>query len=370
MSAGLRSGQLACACEPGARAASDERPGGGLAALAAGFGLAVLAQVLLTALLPLAAIQLTTDTALRTVPFAAMLAGIALATWPASLLVDGLGRRGGLAIGASLGVAGGLLLVLAVETQRFGLLVLAAFWLGIAQGFGLFQRHLAVGGGGLSRVAIVVAAGALGGLLGPTLLMQAEALTQPFTFRGAAFAVVAVAVAGLIATALQPTRGVFASRGGVEGEVLPEADARRFMGATVFGALAWGMMAAAMAGAPLALIGCGLSMGETTTLVSWHAIAMYAPAAALPFLRGVKPASIAGAGVALTMAAVAGWAVLGGAEGAGAALVAAGIGWSFALSGATAWLGEARPTRGMLALHDAALLAAAVLGALLAGRLV
>lgn len=365
MSDAARAGRLGCVCEPGeARAAPPAGPWA-LGALSAGFGLAVLAQVLATALLPLAAIQIGATGWLRAAPFAAMLAGTAVATLPASLLVDGLGRRAALALGAALGIAGGGLLIIAVETSQLAVLVLGAFWLGIAQGFGLFHRHLAAAGGG-GRVGLVIGAGVGGGLFGPAVLMAAEAATAPFTFRGAALAIVAVEILALLAAMAQPTRALFGTMGDLEAEPATDRSRSALLPATTMGALAWGAMAAAMAGGPLTLLGCGLSGAETTSAVAWHAIAMYLPALALPLLvKLAAPPRIAEAGLVFAALSLLAWGVFGGPQAAQAALIGAGAGWSLTISGVTAWLGAERPSRGALAAHDAVLVGGAVAGALL-----
>ena len=81
-------------------------------------------------------------------PYIAMLLGAATATFPASFLLDAFGRRAALALGASLGVAGGLVMAWALTVNLFAPFCLGAFWLGVAQGFSLFYRHEAALGAG------------------------------------------------------------------------------------------------------------------------------------------------------------------------------------------------------------------------------
>ena len=105
----------------------------------------------------------------------AMLIGAAVATFPASFLLDAFGRRASFALGASHGVAGGLVLAWALGANAFLPFCLGAFWLGVAQGFGLFYRHeAAMGGGAMGRamlLGVVFGSGALAGLVGPAILM-------------------------------------------------------------------------------------------------------------------------------------------------------------------------------------------------------
>ncbi len=112
-----RAGRLACFCPPGAPspgadlAILDEtRWSPGVATLAAGFALSVLSQSLALGVLPLAGRLLAPTPILMAAPYIAMLLGAATATFPASFLLDAFGRRAALALGASLGVAGGLVM--------------------------------------------------------------------------------------------------------------------------------------------------------------------------------------------------------------------------------------------------------------------
>jgi cytochrome c oxidase cbb3-type subunit 1 len=87
-------------------------------------------QVLTLTILPLAGLAFAPSKGLSTLPFTAFYAGAALASVPASLLLDSFGRRAAFSLGAALGAAGGLVLVWALMKLHFGALVLGAFWLG------------------------------------------------------------------------------------------------------------------------------------------------------------------------------------------------------------------------------------------------
>ncbi|NDA47272.1 MAG: hypothetical protein EBY21_08370, partial [Alphaproteobacteria bacterium] len=168
----LRAGRLACFCPPGTPIAGAVQ-GHLHYDLAFGFALAVLAQVLVLGLLPLAGLMLAPQSGWISLPYLAMLMGAALATFPAAFLLDAFGRRASFALGASHGLAGGLVMAWALLTHAFWPLCLGAFWTGLAQGFSLFYRHEAAIGLGGSRLALgalqVFGAGALAGLAGPWL---------------------------------------------------------------------------------------------------------------------------------------------------------------------------------------------------------
>lgn len=368
-----RAGRLACFCPPGL-APDDEHDGapvgltaGGLGVVMAGFALSVLAQTLAIGVLPLSGLLLAPSPAWSTAPYAALLLGAAVATFPASFLEGAFGRRAAFALGASHGVAGGLVMAWAVSNQHFVGLCLGAFWLGVAQGFSLFYRHL-VGldarAGANRAMAAVFAAGAFAGLVGPALATLAADLAPQRLYAGAALAA-ALAQVGVMALAwAAPTGASVATERALRAREPVAWSA--LAPPTGLGALAWFAMTAIMIGAPSAMMGCGVSAAAATGAVAWHVVAMYAPAILIPWLAGVIGApAMAAAGLALMALAK---FLSSGADAYlsfVAALILVAVGWAWTTGAATQWLHQAgRPSRAQLALHDAALFAAAVAGAL------
>ena len=190
-----RAGRLVCFCPPGMPVDGAQRRGPAL--LAAGFALSTLSQTLALGILPLAGAMLAPRPELATLPYMAMLIGAAVATFrviparclraPRLLRARRLAWRGGRA-GARLGA----------RPNAFLPFCLGAFWLGVAQGFGLFYRHeAAMGGGAMGRamlLAVVFGSGALAGLVGPAILMAGATLMPTSVFAPAAFAAALVQV--------------------------------------------------------------------------------------------------------------------------------------------------------------------------------
>jgi MFS family permease len=358
-----RAGQLECICEPGAlgNAVADRR---GTALLAGGFAFSVLAQVLTLSILPLAGLSLAPSQGLATLPYAAFYAGAALASLPASFLLDSFGRRAAFSLGASLGAAGGAVLVWALVAMHFGALVLGAFWLGIAGGFSLFYRHAAVpvGGKGTSALLLVFGAATLASLAAPTIAGAAEALASPRIFAGTAAAAALAHVVSLAATAALPyqSRRDLESATGLQG-------GRAILLPTLIGACGWFAMTALMGATPIAVFGCAPSEAAVGA-VAWHVMAMYTPSLVLAFLPQIaRPIPLSAAGcLALASGAMA--FVLSSTVGGfstSAALI--GVGWSLIMLGTTLWIhGNGKISRCLLGLHDSILLTGAILGALAA----
>ena len=358
----FRAGQLFCACD------SDGLPlDVGLVPdqattlrLALSFALAVLAQTLTVSVLPLLSVSLAPDPAQRAWPYLGLLAGGALATFPASFLLDLFGRRAAFALGASLGLAGGVLAFWSVWHAAFGPFLLGVVWLGMAQGFGLFYRHAgAVSAHGASGT--IFSAGLLAAVIAPllseTLAIHAPADAQALVLLLAGF----VYLLALALAVMLPAH--------VRAVDLPDDLTQRpplfvLVMASVTAALAWALMSGVMAHAPLLMAGCGIGLGGSVFMMSAHLMAMYAPG----FVIGRAIARWGGArvgmaGVVMLLGAV--WLLpqLASAAPMGLTLVVAGMGWGLATIGATAWLhASGRPSALMLACHDLMLFLGAMAG--------
>lgn len=362
-----RAGRLDCICEPGT-IGEDNAHRGGTALLAVGFAISVLAQVLTLSILPLAGLSLAPSQALATVPYAAFYAGAALASLPASLLLDSFGRRAAFSLGASLGAAGGLVLIWALVTMHFGALVLGAFWLGIAGGFGLFYRHAAVpvGGKGAGALLLVFGAAALASVAAPSISGLAEAWASPRAFAGTAAATALAHVASLGATAALP----YHKRRIVTVEAPGPQNWRAILAPTLIGALGWFSMTALMGATPLAVLGCAPSEAIVGA-VAWHVMAMYAPSLALAvFPKAAHPIPLVTGGCLLLASGALAFILSSTAGGFSASAVLIGIGWSLTMLGTTLWIHrDGQVSRWLLGLHDSILLSGAILGALAANTL-
>lgn len=349
----VRPGQIACVCGPMGGARYDVRKEA-LWRLSLGFGLSVLAQALVLSVLPEASRLLAPNYDRVGWPFALLLIGAASASFPAAFLIDAFGRRSALALGSSLGIAGGLLSSYAIVKANFPALCLGAFWLGLAQGFALFYRH--VSALGASGGAIVFSGGALAALAAPLAMFAAGGDAGATLIGAAGLHVLALALSVRLPHALIAHEVGAATSS-------PNA---RFIFATLVGAFAWFLMAAAMLRGPLALSLCSAAPAFIGGAVAWHLIAMYGPAALAarwPALFSATPSVVSGMATMLASS----WALVAAKSEMtlAIALIAIGVGWSLTNVGALRLLHSQGRARFMLALHDLCLLIAAAAGALI-----
>lgn len=358
----VRAGLLSCICDGFSGLPANDnyfRPAN-VFELAAGFAFAVLGQTVASAALPLAGLMLAPHEAMATWPFAALMLGATLASFPAAFLRDAFGRRAGFALGASLGLAGALMLAMGLLHRQFAFTCIGGLWLGMAQGFSFFYRHEAAAASARPGVASagVLAGGLLAALAGPLLARGAEALLAPYFLVGAALVAASAHLLALtVAVRLAPdplSTTAPQAAAPLRGVIMPSLAA----------GLAWGCMSLLMGGSPIKLVDCGISEGATFGFIALHVFAMYAPAVPLLWLARTLPApALAACGVGLAVVAVALAFVSRDPAVLALALVISGGGWCMATVGSTAWLRmRGAPGRLALALHDFTLFGSALLG--------
>ena len=358
-----RAGRLACFCPPGSPVIGQEHKGV-LWRLSLGFGCAVLAQTLVSALLPLSGLMLAPQPYLIPAPYMAMILGAAAATFPASYLLDAFGRKASFALGASHGLAGGLVLAWALSHHSFYLLLLGAFWLGIAQGFSLFYRHEAAIGHSareaMGRIILVFGSGALAGILGPALLfLCAQKLSDH------ADVLIAIVAACAQIAVLFLAVSTAAPQTSSDAPMILHHGGWRFWAPTLCAASAWFGMTQTMLSMPSAMTLCGIAQTSIFGVMAWHVLMMYAPAFAVyPLARRIGAPLIALFGLVLIALAHESAARAQNVIDFSFVLGALALGWSLATTAATLWLHrDGSPSRWMLAGHDGLLFLAALFGA-------
>ena len=359
-----RPGHLVCTCDltpPASSPALADGPGLGLAAFI--FALTVLAQALTAAVLPIAGMILAPKPIWTALPFALTLVGAGVATLPAAALTDLFGRRAALALGASLGLAGGVIAARSFAAGQFFGLALGAFWLGVAQGFGFFYRHAPVlrAGDKTHAIAIVLGSGSLAAILAPAVIGISQ------TMAGALAPAAALLCAGAVQIVVLGLAMTMLGARDVSAAVASQSSSKGpFFVATAAVAIAWFAMTSLMAHAAPSMALCGVGAAAASGVIASHILAMYAPAAIVgPWVRKVGAAKVTTVGLVLILCALAGASRAATAYEFEVVMLLAGSGWSLTTLGATISIHDnCSPSPRLLALHDCAIFAAAVSGAL------
>lgn len=311
--------------------------------LAASQALMLSAIVMSMAVAGILGAQLAPDPGLATLPIAAMVVGVAMASLPAALLMRRIGRRAGFLAGATVGIGASLLSAYALQAQSFELFVLGHFLLGSYQGFANYYRFAAVEASEPSQasraISLVVAGGIVAAFLGPQIGQWGRDWMPSDLFVGSYLIQAALSMAAIFLLIGLRLPAVAAAQKG-QARPLVEIIRQPALIMSIFGAsVGYSAMIMAMTATPLAMLGCGLPGTSVTPVIQWHVVGMFAPS----FFTGdlVKrfgAPRIMQIGFVLLLAHVA--VAVSGLEFLHflSALILLGLGWNFAFIGGTALL--------------------------------
>ena len=304
----------------------------------------------LIAMSALVGFSLTEVKALATLGATTYVLGSAVATMPASLWMERVGRRTGFMTGATVNIAGCALAVIALLQHSFALFCLATAVIGIYNAIGLQYRFAAAEVSSAAHraraISLVLAGGIVGGFLGPATARWGQDLfATPFLgsfLLLAAWAVVALAVQSRVHVPPPPH-----AEGSGDGRPLAQIVRQPvFIVAALSGASSYGLMNLLMVATPLAMSFCAHPYSQAAMVIQWHVVSMYAPGFFTgDLIRRFGVLTIIVAGIALMAACIA--VALTGDSVAHflIALILVGIGWNFMYTGGTTLLIEAyRPS--------------------------
>jgi MFS family permease len=285
--------------------------------------------------------QLVSDPAFATVPVSAMHLGLACGVIPAAMVMRRLGRRGGYLVGAMIGAIGAGVAASGVVERLFWLFCVGTFLCGLygsyVQSYRFAAADTASEGFRPRAISWVMIGGLVAGVVGPQTVLWTRDLTPaaPFAASFLALGCLALLAMPLVSRLQAPPVVRQASAGGRPlSEIMRQP---KFIAAVVAALVSYGLMSFLMTAAPLAMVGCGHSVGEAALGIQWHVLSMFAPSFVTGRLIarfGKGPITVLGL-LLTALAAIVGLAGISVAH-FWIALVLLGIGWNFGFIGATA----------------------------------
>ncbi|TGQ95463.1 MFS transporter [Mesorhizobium sp. M8A.F.Ca.ET.208.01.1.1] len=285
------------------------------------------------------------DKSLATAPITGFNLGVALGALPAAAIIRWLGQRGGFMTGTVVTALGGLVATLALFHGSFWLFAFALLVIGVGGAFVQQFRFAAADNAPpefkARAISFVLAGGIITAILGPQIVIFTRELFAPVMFAGSFASILPLAAVGAIILSFLRLPAKTASKVDVaDGDARPLSEIvtkPRFVAALFCAVGSYALMSFVMTGAPLAMVGCGLSEDDATLGISWHVMAMFGPSfftgslihrfgaervVATGLLLLIGCAVVALSGLALWQF----WT----------ALILLGLGWNFAFIGATA----------------------------------
>jgi MFS family permease len=284
---------------------------------------------------------LVADKTFATVPVSLMQLGIAAGVIPAAMLMRRYGRRSGYLVGAATGVVASSIAAAGAGMRVFWLFCLGTFLCGVYGAFVQSYRFAAADTASEAFKARAISWVMIGGLaaavIGPQSVYWTRDLTPDAPFAASFLAQGALAFLAIGVVLLLRAPPVAAVKSG-GGRPLPEIMRQpKFIASVTAALVAYGLMSFVMTAAPLAMVGCGHSVGDAALGIQWHVLAMFGPS----FFTGKLIArygkeTITAIGLVLTaLAAIVGLSGLSVGH-FWIALVLLGLGWNFGFIGATA----------------------------------
>lgn len=225
------------------------------------------------------------DKSLATAPITGFNLGVALGALPAAAIIRGMGQRGGFMTGTVVTAVGGLIATFALFHDSFWLFAFGLLTIGVGGAFVQQFRFAAADnappGFKARAISFVLAGGIVTAVLGPQIVIFTRELFAPVMFAGSFASILPLAAVGAII--LSFLRLPVKATGKVD---IVDGDARplveivtkpRFVAALFCAVGSYALMSFVMTGAPLAMVGCGLSENDATLGISWHVMAMFAP---------------------------------------------------------------------------------------------
>ncbi|BCG73957.1 MFS transporter [Mesorhizobium sp. 113-1-2] len=319
------------------------------------------------------------DKSLATAPITGFNIGVALGALPAAAIIRRLGQRGGFMTGTVVTALGGLIATLALFHGSFWLFAFALLVIGIGGAFVQQFRFAAADNAPpqfkARAISFVLAGGIITAILGPQIVIFTRELFAPVMFAGSFASILPLAAVGAIILSFLRLPAKAASKVEIaDGDARPLSEIvtrPRFVAALFCAVCCYALMSFVMTGAPLAMVGCGLSEDDATLGISWHVMAMFAPSfftgslihrygaeriVAIGLILLIGCAIVALSGLALWQF----WT----------SLILLGLGWNFGFIGATAMVAASyRPSeKGKVqGFHDFVLFGSVACASLLSG---
>ena len=290
--------------------------------------------------------MLADDPSLATLPVSLYNLGLALSTLPAAWLMRRVGRRNAYLFAAVLAILAGLIATLGIMRGDFLTFcvgtALAGYYGACVQSY----RFAAADTVSESMRSIAISRVMIGGLfaaiIGPQVVIWTRDSLGAIPFAGSFLGQSGLALLALpVLMMLRIPREHTVQVTNTGRPLAAIARTPVFIVAVVAGVVSYGLMSFIMTAAPMAMVGCGHTIGEAALGIQWHVLAMFGPS----FFTGhliARFGKIAVTAAGLVLTALAGALNLAGLEllHFWGGLVLLGVGWNFGFIGATSLLTE------------------------------
>lgn len=234
----------------------------------------------------LAGQSVATDKALATLPLALQFIATMLVAIPASLFLKRVGRKRGFMLATALGVSGGIVGAYGLGSGQFWVFAMAGVLVGSFNAFGNYYRFTAADSVTVEfkakAISYVMAGGVIAAFVGPNLANWTKDLLPESPFAGNYLSIIVIYLLSLLVLSGLKLPHVAADETDDADDVsarplLEIVTQTRFIVAAVCGMLGYGVMSFLMTATPLAMKLHQHTFGDTSFVIQWHVLGMFAP---------------------------------------------------------------------------------------------
>ena len=291
---------------------------------------------------------LADDKSLATIPLALQFVATMLTSIPAALLMSNIGRKKGFIFATFFGFIGASISTVAIINSSFWWFTVGVILVGVFNGFANYYRFTAADSVTIENkskaISLVLAGGVLAAFIGPNLANLSKDLISSASFAGSYASLSVLYILSFITLNFLnlPKLAVTEFDSGIKARSLKIiAMQPKFITAIICGMLGYAVMSFIMTATPLAMKHHQHDFSDTSFVIQWHVLAMFAPS----FFTGhlIKRYSVEN--IMLIGALLATCCVIINLYGTSIthfwfALLLLGVSWNFLFVGATSLLTE------------------------------
>ncbi|TNF34637.1 MAG: MFS transporter [Gammaproteobacteria bacterium] len=243
------------------------------------------AASLIIATAALVGAALAEDKSLATLPLAMQFIAVMLTSIPAAMLMQRIGRKPAFMFATLFGVAAGILTTTAIIQGEFWLFVVGTMFVGIFNGFGNYYRFAAADAVALDQksraISYVMVGGVIAAIVGPNLARITKDSIASAAFAGSYASLIALYVLSFLVLAFIKLPGMNkhnkAQSSDTARSLKQIAAQPKFMVALICGMFGYGVMTLVMTATPLAMDHHHHHFDDTSFVIQWHVLGMFAP---------------------------------------------------------------------------------------------
>lgn len=231
----------------------------------------------------LVGLELADDKSLSTLPLAAQFIAVMLTSIPAAILMNRIGRKASFLFATIFGFSGAVIATWSIIEHVFSGFILGVSLIGVFNGFANYYRFTAADAVDIDHksraIAFVLAGGVVAAIVGPNLANYTRDTIEGAHFAGSYAALVILYMLSVFVLSFLklPDAKLPHENDQTQRSMWQIARQPEWVVALICGMLGYGVMSFVMTATPLAMKHHAHAFSDTSFVIQWHVLAMFAP---------------------------------------------------------------------------------------------